>query len=564
MSFPVDPLNAASKKRKKPPLEASSRWIKRRDVDGMLNKLDAHQEEIYEHIVSQHNPRLVVALGMGLGKTMIALAVLCKLTNRCQKRTLIAVPSAVCNQWYQAAMGWVDTLGAGDASGAIALVTDTIQRLPWILSPMVKVVIVSHTRITNDYRATGGFSSNLFDARFDFIIIDEVHMFRNPRTSSCDALRHLVKKANCPVLGLTGTPAVNYPADIATIFSVINLQAVSVHGGGAIDLCDKKEWTVPVYDDDGKKATGLSELAVEAAQRFLVRGSGAGLPRLPCLYQKVVYFKPKLDKRARAFYNELLIDAQNLLGRAERKNVLTLMQKMRMLLVASPLVYDPHWGSLAGEPSIVLRTSAAVRWAQTHTNGLLKKLRACVFDALSETPDGFKRVIVACELTSMMEVAEAFMRTEKSKKMLGNVTFSTFSSQVHREDREEVVRQFLTTSNAVMLMSIKAGGTGINVTPGCHRMVVFGATPWSPATLDQLHARIHRKGCAVEHDVHVVQLMAKGSVDEAIVNTLHDSKKKLIDAITKDEHAACSAWREAERVLPHCRRISMTTGNFVQ
>ena len=93
-------------------------------------------------------------------------------------------------------------------------------------------------------------------------------------------------------------------------------------------------------------------------------------------------------------------------------------------------------------------------------------------------------------------------------------------------DRVKLVEEFNTNNNKVFLISLKAGGTGLNLTSA--NIVVHFDPWWNPAVEDQASDRAHRIG--QKNVVNVIKLIAKDTAEERVIN-LQETKKELIEDV---------------------------------
>ncbi|MDU2158564.1 C-terminal helicase domain-containing protein, partial [Clostridium sp.] len=111
------------------------------------------------------------------------------------------------------------------------------------------------------------------------------------------------------------------------------------------------------------------------------------------------------------------------------------------------------------------------------------------------------------------------------------ILFSYLDGSIPSEKRLELVNEFNEGINSVFLISLKAGGTGLNLTSA--DIVIHFDPWWNPAVEDQATDRAHRFGQS--NIVEVIKLIAKNSIEEKIVD-LQDEKRKLIEKIIDNEN----------------------------
>ncbi len=160
------------------------------------------------------------------------------------------------------------------------------------------------------------------------------------------------------------------------------------------------------------------------------------------------------------------------------------------------------------------------------------------FELLNEALDSKHRVLVFSQFTSML----AILRKEMEDRDLSYCYLDGST-----KDRQDVVRRFNKDRNVpVFLMSLKAGGTGLNLTGA--DMVIHFDPWWNPAVEDQATDRAHRIG--QKRTVYSVKLITKGTVEEKVVE-MQSRKKDIIDAtLTTDEQVMQKlTWEDVQELL---------------
>ena len=137
--------------------------------------------------------------------------------------------------------------------------------------------------------------------------------------------------------------------------------------------------------------------------------------------------------------------------------------------------------------------------------------------------DGEHKMLVFSQFTSMLELLEADLAKE-------NIQYYKITGSTKKEDRTDLVRRFNEDSTPVFLISLKAGGTGLNLTGA--DIVIHYDPWWNLAAQNQATDRAHRIG--QEKTVSVYKLIAKGSIEEKILR-MQEDKKALADEILSGE-----------------------------
>ncbi|MFH1067423.1 MAG: C-terminal helicase domain-containing protein [bacterium] len=160
------------------------------------------------------------------------------------------------------------------------------------------------------------------------------------------------------------------------------------------------------------------------------------------------------------------------------------------------------------------------------------------FDLLSEAMDGGHRVLVFSQFVCLLKLIE--------KKMKESSIAYCYLDGATTERQAEVDRFQSETSIPVFLISLKAGGTGLNLT-GADTVIHFDPW-WNPAVEDQATSRAHRMGQS--RIVTSYKLIARGTVEEKIVQ-LQQRKKNLISdtIVSEDAFIHNLSWEELQGLL---------------
>ena len=130
-----------------------------------------------------------------------------------------------------------------------------------------------------------------------------------------------------------------------------------------------------------------------------------------------------------------------------------------------------------------------------------------------------EKILVFSQFTKVLEVIGKRLNEE-------NISYSYLDGKTSAKDRVKLVEEFNTNNNKVFLISLKAGGTGLNLTSA--NIVVHFDPWWNPAVEDQASDRAHRIG--QKNVVNVIKLIAKGTAEERVIN-LQETKKELIEDV---------------------------------
>jgi len=150
------------------------------------------------------------------------------------------------------------------------------------------------------------------------------------------------------------------------------------------------------------------------------------------------------------------------------------------------------------------------------------KIEALV-ETLHKSIEEGHRVLVFSQFTSVLKNIKKRLSAER-------ISFSYLDGSISSEKRMNLVKSFNEGENSVFLISLKAGGTGLNLTSA--DVVIHFDPWWNPAVEEQATDRAHRIGQV--NVVEVIKIIAKGTIEEKIL-LLQEEKKKLISSLMGDE-----------------------------
>ncbi len=149
------------------------------------------------------------------------------------------------------------------------------------------------------------------------------------------------------------------------------------------------------------------------------------------------------------------------------------------------------------------------------------KIEALV-EILNQGIEEGHKILVFSQFTSVLKNISSRLKEEK-------ISFSYLDGSVSSKKRINMVNEFNEGENSVFLISLKAGGTGLNLTSA--DIVIHFDPWWNPAVENQATDRAHRMG--QKNVVEVIKLIAKGTIEEKVV-ALQEEKKELISKIIEE------------------------------
>lgn len=195
---------------------------------------------------------------------------------------------------------------------------------------------------------------------------------------------------------------------------------------------------------------------------------------------------------------QLLLDSQSDEEfKTGKLQILSELTKLRQLCCAPELVYDDYKGNSA-------------------------KTDMCI-NLIQNAVEGGHKILVFSQFTSMLTILEKRLEAE-------GISYYTLTGSTSKLKRKELVEKFNQDNTSVFFISLKAGGTGLNLTSA--DIVIHYDPWWNLAVQNQATDRAHRIG--QKNVVTVYKLIAKGTIEENIVK-LQDKKKALADEILNGE-----------------------------
>lgn len=334
------------------------------------------------------------------------------------------------------------------------------------------VLLTTYTTYKNDVAFYSG-------KNFDFCVIDEAQTIKNPDA----VLTRTIKTVKAThKFALTGTPIENNLLELWSIFDFVMPEYLyskakfqKVFMGGHNQIGALKEMIKPFLLRRTKKEVA-NELPDKIEQKFYVPLDG--------MHQKAYNAFNKMAK-------------EQVFGRADQGLIaFTYLTKLRQLALMP-------------------------EWLVKNYQGKNSKLEVLI-NLINENKD--KKILVFSQFTKVLgHIGKRFEQEE--------ISYSYLDGKTEAKKRIELVEAFNETDEKqVFLISLKAGGTGLNLTSAS--MVIHFDPWWNPAVQDQATDRAHRIG--QKQVVNVVSLIARGTVEERVVE-LQESKKELIESVMEQD-----------------------------
>ena len=410
----------------------------------------------------------VLADEMGLGKTLQAISVMRQRAH--QGPQIVVAPTSVCFNWVRELKRFAPEL-------QIVEYKSTKRSLEQVEGKTV--FVTSYGIVQKDVLA-------LEKVNFRTLIFDEAHYLKNPNTQRTRSIRRL--RADWR-LALTGTPIENHPGELWSLMECISPGMLGAWKQFKAEHMDK---------ETRQQATGSATLAKKIKPYVLRRTKkeiGHQLPPRTEIIVDVV-----LSNRERALYDDVRLTAAAQIQDAEVVNqanyhllVLAALTRLRQLACHPRMVY----------PKSRVSSSKLERFIEVIGRVLADDHRALIFS----------------QFTKHLELVREALDAQE-------IPYIYLDGSTPEVKRAQLVDEFQQGSVPLFLLSIKAGGTGLNLTAA--DTVVHLDPWWNPAVEDQATDRVHRIGQT--RSVTVIKLVTKGTIEEQIVG-LHHEKREMFEEI---------------------------------
>lgn len=446
--------------------------------DGILAKLRPYQMTGYKWLKTLAANELggILADDMGLGKTLQSIVYITSESDGHQKKHhLIVCPTSLIYNWQDEIENFAPMLKAQVVSGTPAERMEAINNYK-----NYDVLITSYPLIRRDI-------AHYEKIEFHTVFIDEAQFIKNDSSLNAKSVKRLRAKHR---FALTGTPIENSLSELWSIFDFIMPEYLHSHSK-FVELYEK-----PILKEDTQ---ALQDLHQHIEPFILRRMKKDVLTELPDKYetkmltemsegQKMVYLSYLENIR-----NELHSELEEHGVEKSRMKILAALTRLRQICCHPSTFIENYQGG----------------------SGKLELLMELIPEAIANE----HRILVFSQFTSMLRIIE-----NELKEM--DIPYFYLEGSTATEDRNDYVKRFNSGEGKVFLISLKAGGTGLNLT-GADTVIHYDPW-WNPAVEDQATDRAYRIG--QQNKVHVMKLITKGTIEEKIFK-LQRKKKELSESI---------------------------------
>lgn len=420
----------------------------------------------------------ILADDMGLGKTVQTIAFLLWLKGKHKTKRLrhaVVAPTSVVPNWLAEIEKFAPSLKAVLWHGP-----DRHDRVDEVEE--ADIIVTSYALVRRD-------EEFLQSLDLSYVILDEAQHIKNPLSATARAAKKLDSKHR---LALTGTPIENRLSEIWSIFDFVSPGML-----GPLERFEEK-FARPIDRGDEEVAERLRA----AIHRFILRRTKSEVAKdlPPKIEQDIVV--PMSDNQARLYQQVLRQIRDSVMSEVEKQGVAkSQIQILAALTRLRQVACDPRLMKLEGD------------W-DGELSGKLSALREIVQEAVA----GGHRVLIFSQFVEMLKLIRNLLDEEGVRYEYLTGASKDRMGMVERFNGDESISAFL--------ISLKAGGTGLNLT-GADTVIHFDPW-WNPAVEDQATDRAHRIGQS--RTVSVYRLIARNSVEEKILQ-LSAKKRALVSNV---------------------------------
>jgi superfamily II DNA or RNA helicase len=419
---------------------------------------------------------------MGLGKTIQALALLVARGNG--GPALVVAPTSVCSNWIAEAHRFAPTLDMKE------LRYGDREKTLEDLQPF-HVVVATYGLLQNEIEL-------LSAVNWHTIVLDEAQAIKNMGTKRSAAAMKLTGDFR---MVTTGTPIENHLSELWNLFRFLN-----PHFLGSFEGFNRR-FAIPIERDDNKEARSRLKKVIQPF--ILRRNKEQVLEELPAKTE--ITLRVEMKEEEQAFYEALRRSSVEKLSSGEaadkRFQIFAELMRLRRACCNVALVMpEEDWGKSGSEkfPSAKLEAFSEI---------------------LEELRENGHKALVFSQFVDHLSILRKYLDREK-------IPYQYLDGATPPQERTKRVAAFQAGEGDCFLISLKAGGTGLNLTAADY--VIHMDPWWNPALEEQASDRAHRIG--QDRPVTVYRIVAKDTIEEKIVD-LHTWKRDLAESLLDESEA---------------------------
>ena len=428
----------------------------------------------------------VLADDMGLGKTIQIIAVV--LADKLEKAdkfgpSIVVAPTSLIYNWEKEFNRFAPEIKVLTVAGIAGKRHETIaESLNETELPDVYITTYDMLKRDIDFYS---------DINFEYIIADEAQNIKNPLTQNAKCVKELKGETR---FALTGTPIENSLAELWSIFDFIM--------PGYLFNSTKfgRHYEMPIIKNNDKERA--SELRRQIAPFILRRIKRDVLKELPEKIETTLYAEmtEEQQKIYAAYMLQVKGELEGFINSGKYKEnqieILSMLTRLRQICCHPATFVDGYEGG-SGKLDITAET-------------------------VQHYIEGGHRILIFSQFTKMLAILRDMLEENE-------VEYFYLDGATPSKDRLAMTERFNEGAGQVFLISLKAGGTGLNLT-GADTVIHYDPW-WNPAVMDQASDRAHRFG--QKRTVQVINIVAKDTIEEKII-ALQSLKKGLVDLVIQE------------------------------
>lgn len=417
----------------------------------------------------------ILADDMGLGKTLQVISHLAK--QKSKLPTLIITPASLVYNWKYEFEKFTTNPKVLVLDGSVK------ERGELITQIEDHNCLISYSTFKRDFE-------KLSELKFNYVILDEAQHIKNNNTKVAKAVKAIDSEHR---LALTGTPIENNLNDLWSLFDFI------MPGYLGTNKEFKKKYINPIENGNDQ----VQERLKQKVSPFIMRRlKGDVLTELPAKNEKIIHIK--MDESQQKLYDvqaNLVKDFLNANSDDEIKSkqieILAMITKLRQIACNPKLVNAKYTGDIAKQDYLI-----------EHLQTLTKNKH---------------KTVIFSQFVSNFEYIEKQLKKE-------DIEYYKITGQTEKQKRFDLVSEFNNNDVPVFLISLKAGGTGLNIV-GADTVIHYDPW-WNTAVESQATDRVHRMG--QKSIVFVYKLICEKTIEEQIVK-LQEEKRKLAENLLESD-----------------------------
>ncbi|MCR5623659.1 MAG: DEAD/DEAH box helicase [Lachnospiraceae bacterium] len=451
--------------------------------DSLENVARKYQKQGFRWLMTVKNCGFggILADEMGLGKTLQTISVLLEAKKAgVLLNSLVVSPASLVYNWIEEFERFAPDISVKAITGTKAERRELIR-----YSDAYDVIVTSYDLLKRDI--------DLYeDKEFDFQIIDEAQYIKNPQTGAAKSVKVIKSKHR---IALTGTPIENRLSELWSIFDYLM-------PGYLYNYEEFKEnFESPIVKNQDEAA---SEKLKKMVSPFVLRRLKKDvLKDLPDKIQETRH--TSFEKTQRELYDAQVTHMKQMLSEQSeaeyKKNKIQILSEIMRL---RQICCDPEM------------------FVDNYKGGSAKK--EMLMELISDAIEGNHKMLIFSQFTTMLGLIEDELKKQK-------INYYKITGKTPKEERIKLVKAFNGDDTPVFLISLKAGGTGLNLVGA--DIVIHYDPWWNVAVENQATDRAHRIGQT--NVVTEYKLIVKGTIEEKIIK-MQETKKKLADEILKGEN----------------------------